>query len=303
VNNPIVEKINQLRKEKNAVILAHNYQLPEVQDIADFSGDSLELARIAKKTDCKVIVFCGVKFMAETAHILNPDKLVVMPDPQAGCPLADMVGVDDLRRLKADNPGSPVVTYVNSTAEVKAESDVVCTSANAVKVVSAIKTDKPIIFVPDMHLGSYVRKMTGRDLVLAPGYCPTHRHIMQEDIDERKKEMPDAVVIVHPECSDDVVEAADFVCSTSQMLKAVENSPQAKRFVIGTEVGMLHRLRKQFPDREFFVPSSRCVCPNMKKTTLEKLLWELESLEHKIEIDPSTREKALGAIERMLEYV
>jgi len=303
VNDPLIEQIDKLRKERNAVILAHNYQLPEVQDVADLTGDSLELARKAKGVDCEVIVFCGVTFMAETAHILNPDKTVVMPDPQAGCPLANMVSADDLRKMKADNPGSPVVCYVNSTAEVKAESDVVCTSANAVKVVQAIDTDKPIIFVPDQHLGEYVQRVTGRELILAPGFCPTHRHVMADDILDMKKNIPDAVVIVHPECATDVIEIADFVCSTSQMLPAVENSPDRKKFIIGTEVGMLHRLRQQFPDREFFVPSNRCVCPNMKKTTLEKVLWELETLEHKIELDPEIAREALGALERMLDYV
>lgn len=301
--NEIVEKIKVLKKERNAIILAHNYQLPEVQDIADISGDSLELSRKAKDTDCEVIVFCGVRFMAETAHILNPEKTVLLPDPTAGCPLANMMDVETLRKLKAENPGSLVVCYINSTAEVKAESDVACTSANAAKVVQGLDTDKPIIFIPDQHLGDYVKKQTGRDLILTPGYCVTHRHVTVEDINDMKEKMPDAVVIVHPECSSDVVDVADFTCSTSQMVKAVENSPNAKRFIIGTEAGMLHRLRNSFPDREFFLPSPRCVCPNMKKTTLEKVMWSLERLEHKITLEPEIREKALGSLERMLIYV
>lgn len=301
--NELVEKILKLKKEKNAVILAHNYQLPEVQDIADISGDSLELSRRAKETDADVIVFCGVRFMAETAHILNPDKKVLLPDPTAGCPLANMMDVDTLKKIKAENPGSPVVCYINSTADVKAESDVACTSANAVKVVQNLKTDKPIIFIPDQHLGAYVQSKTGRDLILTPGYCVTHRHVTVEDIQDMKDKMPGSAVIAHPECSTDVLEIADFVCSTSQMVKAVEDSPSVKQFIIGTEAGMLHRLRKTFPDREFFVPSARCVCPNMKKTTLEKVLWSLERLEHEIILDVEIREKALGSLERMLQYV
>ncbi len=302
MSDALIEKINDLKKQRNAVILAHNYQLPEVQDIADYSGDSLELARRAKAVDCDVIVFCGVTFMAETACILNPGKTVVMPDPTAGCPLAEMVAIDELRAMKAAHPGAPVVCYVNSTAEIKAESDVCCTSANAVKVVSAIETDGPVIFVPDCHLGAYVREKTGRDMVLAKGYCPTHHHILPEEITATLDAHPGAVVIVHPECSTEVVKMADYVCSTSQMLTAVRDSG-AKTFIIGTEEGMLHRLKKEFPDCEFFVPSSKCVCPNMKKTTLEKILWELETLEHKITVDPEISKNALSTIERMLNYV
>ncbi len=302
MKDPLVEKINKLKVERRAIIMAHNYQLPDVQDIADYQGDSLELARIATKADCEVIVFCGVQFMAETAKILNPERTVLMPDAKAGCPMADMVDVEELRRMKAENPGSKVVCYVNSHVEVKAESDVCCTSANSIKIVKNLDTDKPIIFVPDRHLGEYTQRVTGRELILAAGYCPTHRHIMLEDIEKMKSKMPDAEVIVHPECTTEILDIADHICSTSQMITAAGASG-AKRFIIGTEVGMLHVLRKRYPDKEFFVPSSRCVCPNMKKTTLEKVLWSLEEMKTEVEVDPETGSKAIKSLERMLEYV
>lgn len=302
MKDPLVEKINKLKEERKAIIMAHNYQLPDVQDVADYTGDSLELAKIATKAECEVIVFCGVQFMAETAKILNPQRTVLMPDEKAGCPLADMVDINELRRIKSENPGSKVVCYINSHAEVKAESDVCCTSANSVKVVANLDTDKPIIFVPDRHLGEYTAHVTGRELILAAGYCPTHRHIMVEDLEKKKAEMPDAEIIAHPECTTEVLALADHICSTSQMITATEKSA-AKRFIVGTEVGMLHVLRKKFPDREFVVPSSRCVCPNMKKTTLEKVLWSLEEMKTQIEVEPDTAKKAITSLERMLEYV
>lgn len=298
----IVEKIIELKKKRNAVILAHNYQLPEIQDIADHTGDSLELARKATQIDCEVIVFCGVSFMGETAHILSPEKTVLLPDPAAGCPLADMVDIHELRSMKQEHPGATTICYVNSSAEVKAESDICCTSANAVKVVQSLNGANPIIFVPCKFLGGYVSRMTGKDLVLARGYCPTHRRILRETIVKLKEEMPDAVVMTHPECASDVLEVSDYVCSTSQMFRAVEESG-ARRFIVGTELGMLHPLRKRYPDREFFPTSDKAVCPNMKRTTLEKVLWALEKMQYKVELDPEIRARALNSLERMLEHV
>ncbi len=300
MNNKIVEQIEKLKKERRAVILAHNYQLPEVQDIADHTGDSLELARKATQIDCEVIVFCGVSFMGETAHILSPEKTVLLPDPDAGCPLADMVDVDELKEMKDNNPGSVTICYVNSSAEVKAESDICCTSANAVKVVSSLN-GAPIIFVPCRHLGGYVAKVTGKNLILARGFCPTHHHISTKQILDLKEKMPDAKVLVHPECTSEIIALADYVCSTSQMFRAIEESG-GRRFIIGTELGLLHPLRKRYPDFEFHPPSDKCVCPNMKKTTLEKILQSLETMEYKVELDSDVRRRALKSLERMLDH-
>ncbi|MFA6449811.1 MAG: quinolinate synthase NadA [bacterium] len=297
----IIDKIKKLKEQRNAVILAHNYQIPEVQDIADHTGDSLELARKATQIDCDVIVFCGVRFMGETAHILSPEKTVLLPEPDAGCPLADMVDVEELREMKDNNPGATTICYVNSSAEVKAESDICCTSANAVKVVSSLN-GSPIIFVPCRHLGGYVQKVTGKNLVLARGFCPTHHHISTDQILKLKNDMPDAKVLVHPECTTEVIDIADYVCSTSQMFKAIEESG-ARRFIVGTENGLLHPLRKRYPELEFFPPSEDCVCPNMKKITLEKVLISLETMEYKIQLDPDVRQRALGSLERMLLHV
>jgi quinolinate synthase len=302
VSEDILGKINRLKKERNAIILVHNYQLPEIQDIADISGDSLELARKAAKTDADVIVFCGVTFMGETAHILSPEKIVLLPDRSAGCPLADMINADRLREMKAEHPDAIVISYVNSSAEVKAESDIICTSANAVKIVSALDPSRPIIFVPDRHLGAYVSRVTGRKLILGSGFCPTHYDITREKIAALKEKMPDAIVMSHPECRTDVLEITDYVCSTSQMFKAVEDSG-VRRFIVATELGMLHPLKKRYPDREFFPPSENTVCPNMKKTNLQKVLVSLETLEYRVTLDPAVRMRALKSLERMLEYV
>lgn len=302
MSGDIIGKINRLKKERKAIILAHNYQEPVIQDLADLTGDSLELSRKATQADCEVIVFCGVKFMGETAHILSPEKTVLLPEPEAGCPLADMLGVEELREMKAEHPGAITVCYVNSSAEVKAESDICCTSANAVKVVRSLKEDRPVIFIPCRHLGTYVSRVTGRELILADGFCPTHYDITTEQILGLKKKMPDAVALVHPECTTPVVELADYVCSTAQMFKAVEESG-ARRFIVCTEIGMLYPLKKRFPDREFFPPSEHAVCPNMKKIDLGKVLRSLETLEHRVLLDPDIRKRALGALERMLQHV
>jgi len=298
----LVRKIKELKKKRNAIILAHNYQLPEVQDIADFRGDSLELSRIAAKTDAEVIVFCGVYFMAETASILSPDKKVIMPDTSAGCPMANMMNADDLRKLKQKHPQAVAVGYVNTSAEVKAELDYCCTSTNAIAVVNALKDKKEIIFIPDKYLADYVSKKTGRKLISWHGFCPTHVKILPEDLKREKKFHPKAKVMVHPECLSSVVALADVVLSTSQMGKYARENP-AKEFIVGTESGLVYRLKQDNPDKEFYPASERAVCPNMKRTTQEKVLWALEELKEEVRVSDEIRKKARLAIERMLAIV
>jgi quinolinate synthase len=298
----LVRKIKELKKKRNAIILAHNYQLPEVQDIADFRGDSLELSRIAAKTDAEVIVFCGVYFMAETASILSPDKKVIMPDTSAGCPMANMMNADDLRKLKQKHPQAAAVGYVNTSAEVKAELDYCCTSTNAIAVVNALKDKKEIIFIPDKYLADYVSRRTGRKLITWHGFCPTHVKILPEDLKREKKFHPKAKVMVHPECLSSVVALADVVLSTSQMAKFAKENP-AKEFIVGTEAGLVYRLKQDNPDKEFYPASERAVCPNMKRTTQEKVLWALEELRDEVRVSDEIRKKARLAIERMLAIV
>jgi quinolinate synthase len=293
------ERILELKKEKNAVILAHNYQRAEVQDIADFVGDSLELSQKAAQTKADVIVFCGVHFMAETASILNPDKVVLLPDAGAGCPMANMITAKQLRQLKSENPNATVVTYVNSSAAVKAESDYCCTSANGVKVVNSIKA-KDIIFVPDQYLGGFIEKKTGKKMILWPGYCPTHVKILPEDILARKKEYPNAKVVAHPECRPDVVALADETLSTSGMIRYAAR-PEVKELIVATEVALLHRLAKENPGKKFIPASTKAVCPNMKKTTLEKILEALETMEPEVKVPEEIRVKAVVCVDRMLK--
>ena len=295
----ILVKIEELKKKRNAVILAHNYQIPEVQDIADFHGDSLGLSRKAAGTEAEVIVFCGVHFMAETAAILSPEKTVLIPDESAGCPMADMIDTFKLKELKEKNPGALVVSYVNTTADVKAMTDVCCTSANAVDVVKALK-DKEIIFVPDKYLGGFASKKTGKKMILYDGYCPVHMKILREDIIKAKKEHPSALVTAHPECRDDVAELADRVASTSGMERFASQT-DAKEIIVATETGMVYRLKKDNPNMKFFPASERAVCEDMKKITLEKVLQSLEELKFQVKIDKETREKALKSIEKMVE--
>jgi quinolinate synthase len=296
------DKIQELKTKCNAVILAHNYQSDEIQDLADFAGDSLGLSIQASQTDAEVIVFCGVRFMAETAAILSPGKKVLMPEPNAGCPMADMITAEQLRDLKQQHPGALVVCYVNSTAEVKAESDYCCTSGNAVEVVRSLPADKQILFVPDQHLGQFVRERTGRDIVLWPGYCSTHVRIAENDIREARKKYPEAVIMAHPECSEPVKDLADELLSTGQMLKFVETS-KATQFIVATEIGILHPLKKVRPDAEFVPASIRGVCPNMKKTTPEKLLASLENLQYEITVPQEIAERARKSLERMVEIL
>ena len=296
----IIEKIKTLRKEKDAVILAHNYQIAEVQDIADFVGDSLQLSIEASKTGKSVIVFCGVHFMAETAKIISPDKKVLLPDENAGCPMADMISKKELSELKKQHPDAVVVCYVNSTAEVKAMSDICCTSSNAIKVVNSIPADKQIIFIPDKYLGSYVQSQTGRDMIFWNGYCPTHVRISLKSIIALKKEHLNATIIVHPESTPDVINAADKVLSTGQMLSFVKES-ENKEFIIGTEIGILHRLKKENPQKIFYPAYDNAVCPNMKLINLEKILWSLEDEVFEIKLERDIIEKARKAITKMLK--
>jgi quinolinate synthase len=288
-----------LRRERNAVILAHNYQRPEVQDIADFVGDSLGLSQEAAKTKADVILFCGVDFMAETAMILCPDRTVLVPDENAGCPMANMLTVRELREKKKEHPDAVVVTYVNSTAAVKAESDICCTSANAVQVVQSIPRDRRIIFTPDESLGDFVASCTGRRLILWPGYCPTHHRILAEDVQRERALHPKAKVVVHPECTADVINLADYVASTSGILKRARE-PGEFEFIIGTEIGILHRLQRENPAKTFYPASRLADCPNMKLNTLEKILWSLEDNAYRVTVPEDIRARALKAIERML---
>jgi len=298
----IINKINQLKESRKAVILAHNYQPGQIQDLADFTGDSLGLSREASQTDAEVIVFCGVQFMAETAAVLSPKKTVLLPEKTAGCPMADMISAEQLQELKKNHPDAIVVCYVNSSVDVKAESDYCCTSANAVEVVKSLPEDSKIIFVPDQHLGRYVIEQTKREMILWPGYCPSHVVITVEDIAKTRQEHPDAVVMVHAECTEPVKAAADEVLSTSQMLRFAEKS-QAKTFIVGTEVGILHSLRKNRSDADFIAASEKAVCPNMKKITLENILWTLEDMSPVVTVDEQIRKKALKSLERMVEIL
>ena len=301
-NQKLVKNILKLKNERKAIILAHNYQLPEVQDIADFSGDSLGLSQEAAETEAEVILFCGVHFMAETAAILCPDKTVLMPDLNAGCPMANMITLRQLHEQKKKHPQAIVVTYINSKAEIKAESDYCCTSSNAIKVVQSIPSDKEIIFIPDKYLGSYVASQTKRDLILWEGFCPTHRRILPEDILKKKALYPKAEVLVHPECIPEVIAMADKVLSTTGICKYVKES-KSEELIIGTEIGILHRLKKENPGKKFYPASELADCPNMKLNNLEKLLWSLEDLVYRVEVPREIARRAKRSIDRMLELV
>lgn len=295
----IQEEIKALAKERDAIILAHNYQRAEVQEIADFTGDSLELARKATQVDESVIVFCGVYFMAETASILNPRKTVLIPDPDAGCPMADMITGAQLRELKAAHPGAKAVCYVNSTAEVKAECDMCVTSGNAEKVMKTFSAADEILFVPDQHLGGHIASMLGRKYILWPGYCPTHARLTAAKIAAARAAHPGAIVMVHPECAADVRAAADERLSTGGMCKFVRESPY-KEFIVGTELGILHRLQSENPDKRFYPVTSDIICPNMKKTTLESLHDALKEMKTRVVVPQDIAERAKHAIDAML---
>lgn len=297
----LLARLARAKTDRKAVILAHNYQRPEVQDVADVVGDSLALARKAAATDAEVILFCGVHFMAETAAILSPDKTVLMPDSKAGCPLADMITEKELDQEIARLGNPVVITYVNSTAAIKARSDLCCTSSNAVAVVNAAPKDRPILFAPDRNLGAWAKRLSGRqDMTLWRGFCPTHNRILVEDVERARAAHPHAPVVVHPECRPEVVALADHVASTSGMLGWCRDH-EATTFLIGTEIGMLHPLAKAAPGKTFLPLTERADCPNMKLTTIEKMVWALEDLSGRVTVADEIRVRALGAIERMVD--
>lgn len=319
----IIDEILKLKEERNAVILSHNYQRDEVQDIADFVGDSLELSRTAAEVNCDVIVFCGVHFMAESASILSPDKTVLLPELDAGCPMADMIQVSSprkvwktfpgyeiqptfvfpheftLRDIKAKYPGVPVVAYVNTTADVKAESDICCTSANVVKVIESLP-DERVICIPDRNLSMWAQKNTKKQIISWDGFCHVHDRITEKDVLKAREEHPNAVFMAHPECRLEVLELADHVTSTSGMLRFSKSS-DAKEFIVGTETGLMHRLKKENPDKIFYPLRKDMVCPNMKKTTLNSVLSALKEMKNIIKVSEVIRIPAKRALDRMLE--
>ena len=294
------DEIRTLAAERKAVIFAHNYTRGEVQDVADFTGDSLELARKAATVEAEVIVFCGVYFMAETAKILNPTKTVLIPDPTAGCPMADMVTAEQLRALKAQHPGAIAVCYVNSTAEVKAECDLCVTSGNAERVMATVPRDREVIFVPDSHLGDHIATKEGRSYVLWPGYCPTHARLTAKTLEAARAAHPGAPVLVHPECARDVRDAADERLSTGGMCRYAREC-SSRTILVGTETGLLHRLRRENPEKTFVPVSDDLICPNMKKTTLENLHEALREMKTRVEVDPVVAVRAKRAIDAMLK--
>lgn len=293
------KKVRKLVKEKNAILLAHNYQRAEIQEIADLTGDSYELSVRASKTDADIIVFCGVRFMAESAKILSPDKTVLLPNANAGCPMADMITAQQLAGLKSQYPEAYVVSYVNTNADVKALSDVCCTSSNAVNIVKAVPARK-VIFVPDKNLGSYVKRFVEKDMIIWNGYCPTHHHIYPEEIIPLKEKYPDAPFVCHPECRPEVIELADKVTSTSGIIRFTKDDAH-NQFIIGTEEGIMYQLRKNSPGKEFILASNGFICPNMKRTRLEDVVLALEKNQYEIKLSPVIIEKARLPLERMIE--
>jgi quinolinate synthase len=295
----LIQNILRLKQEKNAVILAHNYQPPAIQDLADMTGDSLELSRQAASTAADVIVFCGVAFMAETAAILNPGKTVLLPRLDAGCPMADMITPGDVRSVRAQYPGVPIVTYVNSTAAVKAESTVCCTSANSIQVVESFTEHDTVYMAPDQNLAKYTARHTRKKVHHWNGYCPIHHNLTVEAVEKKKKKHPEALFLAHPECPPEILDLADMIQSTSGMLRFVAESTH-QAFIIGTEEGILHPMRKRNPDKQFYPVSDTMVCPDMKKTTLQDVLRALETLQPRISVPEEIRIRALDAVERML---
>jgi quinolinate synthase len=300
MENPLITEISRLKRERQAIILSHNYQIPEVQEVADFLGDSLELSIRASRTDARVIVFCGVHFMAETAAILSPDKIVLMPDIHSGCPMADMITPDQLRELKRRNPDAVVVCYVNTSAEIKAESDICCTSSNAVKVVQSVPPDRPVIFIPDKHLAKFVEDQTGRKMIIFDGYCPSHVRILADELRQLRDTYRDAPVLVHPESPDAVRKEADKILSTSGICREAKML-EARTIIVGTEPGIISRLKRENPDKNFIPACTWCNCANMKMNTLEKIAWCLEDLSNRVIVPDEVRKKAGRAVERMLQ--
>jgi quinolinate synthase len=299
--NDLVRKIDELRKQRNAVILAHNYQPPEIQDIADFTGDSLELSRQAANTKASVIVFCGVAFMAETAAVLNPDKIVILPRQDAGCPMADMITPEDMEKIRSEHPGVPIVTYVNTTAAVKAKSTICCTSANAIKIVSSLDAET-VYMAPDRNLALYTARHVKKRILFWNGHCPIHHNLSAEDVIKAKEAHPKALFIAHPECPPEVIDLANGVFSTSGMLRFVSESP-SDEFIIGTEMGIIYTMKKRNPSKQFYPASPKLLCPDMKKISLEDVLRSLETLEPRTVVPEDVRVDALKAIERMLAIV
>lgn len=298
----IAEKIEKIKKEKNAIILAHNYQIGEIQNIADFTGDSLELAKKVVGLEAERIVFCGVKFMAEMAHMLSPDKKVLLPRIDAGCPMADTITGEDVKELRKKYPTHTFIAYVNTNADVKAEIDICCTSSNALTIVKNVKNDK-IVFLPDKNLGNYVqKKVPEKEIILWNGCCNVHDRITLEEIKEAKRLHPEAVLVAHPECRPDVVEYADEVLSTGGMVKYVRET-KAKEIIVGTEEGMIHRLKTEAPEKIFYNASRNFVCPNMKKTRIEDVLEALENDKYEIILDKERREKGKATLDEMLKYL
>ncbi len=299
-NTVLINRIQQLKKEKNAIILAHNYQPGDIQDIADFVGDSLELSQKAAVTQADVIVFCGVHFMAETASILSPDKIVLLPDSSAGCPMADMVTAEQLRDKKKGNPEAIVVSYINTTAAVKAETDICCTSANAPEIVSNVKNGE-ILFVPDQFLGQYVEsRVKDKKIMLWPGFCPVHAGIKAEHVLKVKEDYPMAKVVAHPECRPEVLGLADEVLSTSGMCRYAKR-PDVNQIIVVTEIGIIHRMQKENPGKQFIPVSADAICPTMKLITPEKILRSLETLSPEVKVPEDIRLKAIGAVNKMLQ--
>ena len=296
----MIQEIQRMKKERDAVIVAHSYQIGEVQDAADMTGDSFALARYCAASSATVIVFCGVHFMAESAKILSPEKTVLLPEIHAGCPMADMVTGEALRKRKAELPGVKVVCYINTTAEVKAECDVCCTSSNAVDIIRSIP-ERDILFVPDQNLGSWVAaQVPDKNIILWDGYCITHHRIRKDEVLKMRTLHPDAILLVHPECKPDIVALADFVGSTKQIIDYARNSV-ARKFIIGTEMGVLHQLQKDSPDKKFYLMSPGLVCPNMKKTTLTSVYESLRDGKYEITVEESVRLKAKVCLDRMLQ--
>ncbi|MCD4690885.1 quinolinate synthase NadA [bacterium] len=296
-NEQLADRVRRFKNEKRVVILGHNYQVSEVQVLADFLGDSLRLAQLATETDADLIVLCGVWFMAESAKILNPSKRVIIPSKDAGCPMADMATADAVMKLKAKHPGVPVVSYVNTSAEVKAVSDVCCTSANAVRIVEAIEGDS-VIFVPDRNLGSYAASKTRKNVILWEGHCYVHDMFVPEDVEMARGEHPGVPVVVHPESPPDVIEQAEFVASTGGMM---ELARKHEELIVGTEIGLVERMNREFPDKRFYPLSAFAVCRNMKMTDLPRLVWALENEQYEVTVPESIRAAAERALARMLE--
>ena len=295
----IIDEIKKLKKEKNAVILAHCYQNIEIDEVADYVGDSLYLSRCAAKTDADIIVFAGVYFMAETAKILSPNKKVLLPNKHAGCFMADTINLKQIREFKAEHPNIPVVCYVNSSADVKSEADICCTSANAVSVVESLRA-KEVLFVPDMHLGSYIgTKLKDVNVICYPGYCPTHARILPDAILNARKQYPNAKILAHPECRSEVLKLVDFIGSTSEIMKYVHNSND-KEFVIATEKGVVDRLQRDYKDKKIVLVEDKVVCSNMKVIDLNDIYNSLKDEIYEVKVDDTTRNKALDSIEKMI---